>query len=71
MAVQVFCQAAATVGEVLAMGDQPLMQMAGEQGDAVGAGVMPEWTRRQPCSREETRARSNCAVRGACPATIR
>ena len=42
MAVQVFCPAAATVGEVLTMGDQPLMQMAGEQGDAAGAGVMPE-----------------------------
>jgi hypothetical protein len=42
MAVQVFCPAAAAVGEVLAMGDQALMQMAGEQRDAVGAGVMPE-----------------------------
>ena len=42
MTVQVFCPAAATVGEVLAMGDQALVQVAGEQGDAVGAGVMPE-----------------------------
>ncbi len=42
MAVQVFCPAAAAVGEVLAMGDQALMQMAGEQRDAVGAGVVPE-----------------------------
>ena len=30
MAVQVFCPAAAAVGEVLAMGDQPLVQVAGE-----------------------------------------
>jgi hypothetical protein len=29
-------------GEVLAMGDQPLVQVAGEQRDAVGAGVVPE-----------------------------
>jgi hypothetical protein len=30
------------VGEVLAMGDQALVQVAGEQGDAVGARVVPE-----------------------------
>jgi hypothetical protein len=30
MAVQVFCPAAAAMGEVLAMGDKPLVQMAGE-----------------------------------------
>ena len=42
MAVQVFCPAAAAVGVVLAMGDQALVQMAGEQGDAVRARVMPE-----------------------------
>jgi hypothetical protein len=32
----------ATVGEVLAMGDQPLMQLAGEHRDAVHPGVVPE-----------------------------
>ena len=42
MAVQVFCPAAAAVGEVLAVGDQALVQVAGEQRDAVRAGVMPE-----------------------------
>ena len=42
MAVQVFCPAAAAVGEVLAMGDQAMMQMAREQRDAVGAGVVAE-----------------------------
>ena len=42
MAVQVFCPAAAAVREVLAVGDQALVQVAGEQGDAVGAGVVPE-----------------------------
>ena len=42
MAVQVFCPAAAAVGEVLAMGDQPLVQVAGEQRDAVGARVVAE-----------------------------
>ena len=42
MAVQVFCPAAAAMGEVLAMGDQPLVKVAGEQWDAVGAWVMPE-----------------------------
>jgi len=42
LAVQVFCPAAAALGEVLATGDQPLVQMAGEQRDAVGAGVVPE-----------------------------
>jgi hypothetical protein len=30
MAVQVFCPAAAAVGEVLALGDQTLVQVAGE-----------------------------------------
>ncbi len=43
MAVQVFCPAAAAVGEVLAMGDQALVQLAGEQRDAVDAGVMTKW----------------------------
>ena len=42
MAVQVFCPAAAPVGEVLAVGDQPPMQVAGEQGDALGPWLMPE-----------------------------
>jgi len=42
MAEQVFCPAAAAMGEVLAMGDQPLVQVAGEQRDAVGSGVVPE-----------------------------
>jgi len=42
MAVQVFCPAAAAVGEVLAVVDQALVQVAGEQRDAVRAGVMPE-----------------------------
>jgi len=42
MAVKVFCPASAAMGEVLTMGDQPLVQMAGEQRDAVGAWVMPE-----------------------------
>jgi len=40
--VQLFCPAAAPVSEVLAMGDQALMQVAGEQGDAVGSGVVPK-----------------------------
>jgi hypothetical protein len=40
--MQVFCPAAAAVGEVLAVGNQPLVQVAGEQRDAVGAGVMAE-----------------------------
>jgi hypothetical protein len=30
MAVQVFCPAAAAMGEVLTMGDQALVQVAGE-----------------------------------------
>jgi hypothetical protein len=38
--MQVFCPAAAPVGEELAMGDQALVQLAGEQRDAVDAGVM-------------------------------
>ena len=42
MAVQVFCPADAAVGEVLAMGDQPLMQMAGEQRDALRPRVVAE-----------------------------
>ena len=42
LAVQVFCPAAAAVGEVLAMGNQALVQVAGEQGDALGPWVMPE-----------------------------
>jgi hypothetical protein len=40
--MQVFCPATAAVGEVLTMGDQALMQVAGEQGDAVGAWVVAE-----------------------------
>jgi len=42
MAVQVLGPAAAAMGEVLTMGDQPLVQVAGEQWDAVGARVMSE-----------------------------
>ena len=42
MAVQVLGPAAAAMGEVLAMGDQSLMQMAGEQRDALGPWLMPE-----------------------------
>jgi len=40
--MQIFCPAAAAVAEVLAVGDQALMQVAGEQRDAVGAGVVAE-----------------------------
>ena len=32
----------ATAGEVLAMADQPLVELAGEQGDAVEASVVAE-----------------------------
>jgi len=42
MALQVFRPAAAAVGEVLAMGDQALLQLAGKQRDAVRPRVMPE-----------------------------
>ena len=42
LVVQVFCPAAAAVGEVLAMGDQALLQQAGEQRDAVRPRVMPK-----------------------------
>jgi hypothetical protein len=42
LAVQVLRPAAAAVGEVLAVGDQALVQVAGEYRDAVGAGVVPE-----------------------------
>ena len=42
MVVQVLCPAAAAVGEVLAVGDQALVQVAGEQGDAAGSRVMAE-----------------------------
>ena len=42
MAVQVFGPAAAAVGEVIAMGDQAVVQLAGKQRDAVGAGVVAE-----------------------------
>ncbi len=38
----VFCPAAATVGELLAMGDQALVQLAGEQGDAVESRLVSE-----------------------------
>jgi hypothetical protein len=31
------------VGEVLAMGDQALLQLAGKQGNVVDAGVMTKW----------------------------
>ena len=40
--MQVLRPAAAAVGEVLAMGDQPLVQLAGEQRDAVHSGVVAE-----------------------------
>jgi hypothetical protein len=42
MAVQLFCPAAAAVCEVLAMGNQALVKVAGKQRDAVRAGVVPE-----------------------------
>ena len=42
MAVQVFCPAAAAVGEVLTMGDQPLVHVAGQQRDVVGPWVLAE-----------------------------
>ena len=42
MAAQVLGPAAAAAGEVLAMRDQPLAQVAGEQRDAVGARVVAE-----------------------------
>ena len=42
MAVQIFCPAVASVDQVLAMGDQALMQVAGEQRHAVAFRVMPE-----------------------------
>jgi len=40
--MQILRPAAAAMGEVVAMGHQPLMQMAGQLGDAVGPWVMPE-----------------------------
>ena len=40
--MQILCPAVAAVGEVLAVGNQPLVQVTGEQGDAVGAGVVAE-----------------------------
>jgi len=44
MAVEVFCPAAAPVGEVLSVGDQSLMQMAGEHGMQLGPGWLGgEW----------------------------
>jgi len=42
MAVQVLGPAAAAVGEVLTVGDQALVQVAGEQRDAVGSRVVAE-----------------------------
>ena len=42
MAVQVFCPAAAAVGEMLAMGNQALVKVAGKQRDAIRAGMVPE-----------------------------
>jgi len=42
MAVLALCPAAAAVGEVLAMGNQALMKVAGKQRDAVRARVMLE-----------------------------
>jgi hypothetical protein len=42
MAAQVFCPAAAAVGEVLAMGDQSLVQVADEQRDAVRPWMVQE-----------------------------
>jgi len=41
-ACHVVSAALATAGEVLAKGDQPLVQLAGQHGDAVHTGVMPE-----------------------------
>jgi len=40
--VQILCPAVAAVGEVLAVGKQPLVQVTGELRDAVGAGVVAE-----------------------------
>jgi len=40
--MQVFSPAAAAVGEGLAMGNQTLVQVPGEQRDAVGAGVVAD-----------------------------
>jgi hypothetical protein len=40
--MQIFCPAAAAMGEVLAVGNKALVQVAGEQRDAVGAGVVAE-----------------------------
>jgi len=40
--VQILCPAVAAVGEVLAVGNQPLVQVTGEMRDAVGAGVVAE-----------------------------
>jgi hypothetical protein len=42
LAVQVLRPSAAAVGEVLAMGDQALVQVAGKHRDAVGPGVVAE-----------------------------
>jgi len=42
LASQILRPGAAMVGEVVAMGDQPLMQMAGERRDAAGPRLVPE-----------------------------
>jgi len=42
VAVQILRPALAAAGEVVAMGDQPLVLLAGEQGDGVGAWVVAE-----------------------------
>ena len=42
LAAHVIGPALAAAGEVLAMGDQPLMQLAGEHRDAAHSRVVPE-----------------------------
>jgi len=42
LAVKILRPATASMGEVVAMGDQPLVQMAGQLRDAVGARMVPE-----------------------------
>jgi hypothetical protein len=39
---QILCPALAAVGEVIAVADQALVELAGEQGDAVDASVVAE-----------------------------
>lgn len=40
--MEILGPAGAAMGDVLPMGDQALVELAGEQGDAVGSGVMAE-----------------------------